>query len=108
MILLAALLAVIVGAPVALALSLGRRLARVNRALAVAACGLAGPAAVVLYAFVDEHLHRSDPGDSSAMAFAGLLIIAVLAIPVSLLVATLAIWSGTRRAAAAGQGRAGA
>ena len=92
--LLAAVLAVIAGITVALSLTLGRRLARRSRALAIAACGLAVPLAIVALAYAQYALTLSAPGDGPAIGLAGLLIIAVLSAPAGLVAAALSLWRG--------------
>ena len=82
----------IAGVAVAMALTLGQRIARLSRALAVAVCGLAVPVAIAAFAYAQYAFTRSAPGDSPAMGLAGLLIIAAMSAPVGLAAAALPLW----------------
>lgn len=91
LLLLAAILAVLVGVTVLLALTWGRRLARRSKVVAVVACGLAVPIVIVAFAWLQYAATRNAPGDGPAMGLAGLLIIAALASPATVMAAWLAL-----------------
>lgn len=92
LLLLAAILAALAGVTVLLALTWGRRLARRSQVVAVVACGSAAPIVIVVFAWLQYAATRNAPGDGPAMGLAGLLIIAVLASPATLITAWLILW----------------
>ena len=89
-------LAVFVFATAALDLTIGRRLARRSRALAVILCGLAIPVLATGAACISYFLAEDRPGDGPVTALAGTLIYVALATPLTLLVSVLTIGRSAR------------